>query len=100
MVVVPLYDTLGAEAIVFIINQGICSHWFIAVHWGLDGSSSLQWNLQFCSVIQWVLLISSVISVIQEDSSESTAVQWFPVVSIDKGGQVNKKIERLVNYDL
>lgn len=27
MVVVPLYDTLGAEAIVFIINQGLNIHW-------------------------------------------------------------------------
>lgn len=50
MVVVPLYDTLGAEAIVFIINQGTCSNQSTGVHWGPVVSSGVYWGqLDSCS---------------------------------------------------
>lgn len=59
MVVVPLYDTLGAEAIVFIINQGICSSQSTGVHLGPVVSSGVYWGQLESFSFQWFPGIAS-----------------------------------------
>lgn len=53
MVVVPLYDTLGAEAIVFIINQGTCSNRSTGVQWFPVGSTGVNWSPAVSSDFIW-----------------------------------------------